>query len=232
MPEETTNTTKGVVSDRERRALMWAETLFGGKAGKGSPAPFLSHVYGTLEIVAAYGGEEDLRIAAVLHDVIEDAGVTAFDVDHLFRTRVTDLVLAVTEDKTKSWTERKAAQIAKARECDPEVGMLILADKIHNCGRMAREQANPDYWANFNAGFGDQLWFYQGVVKALYKNAAVHNSDHVTLRTGDAFEELVDMFDRFRKGKLWTPRGLVYAPGRDRAWLDDDDELLAYAKVQ
>ena len=54
-------------------------------------------------IVSMMSEDEELICAALLHDVVEDAGVSEQQLEALFGPRVAALVMAETEDKTKSW---------------------------------------------------------------------------------------------------------------------------------
>ena len=69
------------------------------------------HPIAVATLLAANGASEDLICAAYLHDTVEDAGVDLDYIAQFFGDEVTDLVRAVTEDKLRSWQERKDATI-------------------------------------------------------------------------------------------------------------------------
>ena len=82
-------------------------------------------------IVAGIKYDEELITAALLHDVIEDAPFTANDIEARFGERVLRLVAASSEDKSKSWEERKQAAIDRlSAEVDRDVLIISLADKL------------------------------------------------------------------------------------------------------
>ena len=64
----------------------------------------------TAAIVTAFTNEPEMIAAALLHDVIEDAGVTKEELEEKFGSRVAFLVESESEDKSRSWMERKGIQ--------------------------------------------------------------------------------------------------------------------------
>ena len=68
--------------------------------------------------------------AALLHDVVEDAGVTGEELEARFGNRVKELVLAESEDKSKSWEQRKAFTLSHLADSSRDVKILALGDKM------------------------------------------------------------------------------------------------------
>ena len=71
-------------------------------------------------------------MAALLHDTIEDTGVTAQELEQRFGADVTSLVLEVTDDKSLPKATRKALQVQNAPKKSVRAQVLKLADKISN----------------------------------------------------------------------------------------------------
>ena len=71
-------------------------------------------------------------IAALLHDVIEDAGVTKAELVERFGSDVADLVSEVTDDKSLPKAERKRLQVENAPYKSVRAQQIKLADKISN----------------------------------------------------------------------------------------------------
>lgn len=96
--------------------------------------PYLNHLLEVASLVAeASGGSEpDLVIAALLHDAIEDVGVTEEQVTQQFGARVAGIVMEVTDDKSLPKAERKLRQVASAGHKSREAKMIKLADKTSN----------------------------------------------------------------------------------------------------
>ncbi|HXH57305.1 HD domain-containing protein [Iamia sp.] len=62
------------LSPRYTRAVEIARVAHDGAVRKGTEIPYLAHVLAVSALVLEHGGDEDQAIAAVLHDVAEDAG--------------------------------------------------------------------------------------------------------------------------------------------------------------
>jgi hypothetical protein len=100
-----------VLTDRFDRALLYATLVHGGQVRKGTSTPYVAHLLAVAATVLEYGGDEDLAIAALLHDSVEDQGGMARleDVRNRFGERVARIVEACSDslaDRVKG--ERKA----------------------------------------------------------------------------------------------------------------------------
>jgi len=62
------------LTDRFDRALLYATHVHGGQVRKGTSTPYVAHLLAVAATVLEYGGDEDLAIAALLHDSVEDQG--------------------------------------------------------------------------------------------------------------------------------------------------------------
>ena len=60
-----------VLTDRFDRALLYATHVHGGQRRKGTSIPYVAHFLAVAATVLEYGGDEDLTIAALLHDSVE-----------------------------------------------------------------------------------------------------------------------------------------------------------------
>jgi (p)ppGpp synthase/HD superfamily hydrolase len=161
-----------------------------------SRAPYLAHLLSCAQIVGAYGGTSRTRTAAILHDAIEDLGIAYSDIVTDFGEQVAQLVWRVTEDKGQPWQTRKKRTIDMAQTCDQETAIVILADKIDTTHAMLREipekrEAFTLYWAQFNAGYHDQVWFLDALMTAFRANTRVIQETEVPeLHTFRAVKEL------------------------------------------
>ena len=97
--------------------------------------PYINHCIRVASIVETIGSinDQELLIAAVLHDTIEDTDTTEFDISSLFGERVLDLVKEMSDDKSLDKQKRKELQIEHAPYVSEDVTPLKLADKIANC---------------------------------------------------------------------------------------------------
>jgi hypothetical protein len=102
---------------------------------KGSAAePYVNHLIEVAELVCGALNEPDVNlvIAALLHDTIEDAGVTREELAERFGAEVADLVAEVTDEKSLPKAERKRLQIENAPKKSVGAQAIQLADKISN----------------------------------------------------------------------------------------------------
>lgn len=96
--------------------------------------PYINHPLEVAEHLARVGGieDEDVLVAALLHDTIEDTVTTPDEIRELFGERVTRIVLECTDDKSLEKKERKRLQIVNAPHKSPEAKCIKLADKTNN----------------------------------------------------------------------------------------------------
>jgi len=96
--------------------------------------PYVNHLLEVAELVASTAEELDtnLIVAALLHDTIEDAGVTRAELAARFGEDVAALVAEVSDDKSLPKETRKALQIENAPHKSPRAQALSAADKIAN----------------------------------------------------------------------------------------------------
>ena len=135
-------TKASVLTDRFDRALLYATHVHGGQIRKGTATPYVAHLLAAAATVLEYGGDEDLAIAALLHDSVEDQGGKARldDVRNRFGNRVARIVEACSDsladtgkgERKADWRPRKEAYLARLRTADEGILWVSLADKAHN----------------------------------------------------------------------------------------------------
>lgn len=110
-------------------------------------SPYVNHLIAVAEVLANAGGveDEDLLIAAVLHDVVEDTKTSLAEVEARFGARVAGWVAEVSDDKSRPSAERKRLQIEHAPLLSPGAKQLKIADKICNVRDILR--APPAGWS-------------------------------------------------------------------------------------
>src|SRR5579863_407348 len=101
---------------RFERALLFAIRKHSSQTRKGSGVPYVAHLLSVAGLVLEAGGDEDLAIAALLHDVVEDCGGARMlkEVRRRFGNRVANIVDGCTDAYTipkPAWRERKESYI-------------------------------------------------------------------------------------------------------------------------
>ena len=83
--------------------------------------PYVTHLLEVAMLVAeaTAGADPNLIVAALLHDTIEDQGVTREEIAAQFNDDVADLVVEVTDNKKLPKAERKRLQIEHAPKLTP-----------------------------------------------------------------------------------------------------------------
>ncbi|CAN5468837.1 hypothetical protein BH10ACI3_BH10ACI3_20480 [soil metagenome] len=97
-------------------------------------------------MIADIGGVDDVDIlaAAILHDTVEDVGVTKEDLTETFGEAVCGYVLEVTDDKSLEKAERKQKQIEHAPHLSRGAKTIKIADKISNVTDVVEDPA--EHW--------------------------------------------------------------------------------------
>lgn len=155
------------------RALAVAARAHEGQTRKDDPTPYIAHPVAVAMIVSDFTADEDVVVAAILHDVLEDVPPSVYSADDMtaeFGTRVTDLVRGVSEEKTageeqRPWRERKEGYLETLADDSEECLLISAADKIHNLRSMvaAHGRLGDGMWGVFNAGPAEKLWFYRSI---------------------------------------------------------------------
>ncbi len=107
--------------------------------------PYVNHLAEVAHLVAeATGGDDaNLVIAALLHDCVEDQGVTRAEIAAVFGDDVAGLVMEVTDDKQIPKDQRKLAQVEHAARISARARVLKIADKTANLRSI---QHSPPAW--------------------------------------------------------------------------------------
>jgi len=104
---------------------------------KGKEIPYIAHPLTAGIILSLAGASEDVVVAGILHDTIEDSvehkKVTAEMIAERFGDAVAELVLSVTEtDKSLPWDERKAEALGHIAHFSHDSLLLKSADVLSN----------------------------------------------------------------------------------------------------
>jgi guanosine-3',5'-bis(diphosphate) 3'-pyrophosphohydrolase len=137
----------GLTTDEEgadaiARALAFARSAHEGQWRK-SGEPYIVHPIGVARITAELGGDVPAVVAALLHDTVEDTGVSLTEIAKRFSPLVAEVVDGLTKLDRLSFDSREAAQAATMRKMliamakDGRVLVIKLADRLHNMRTIA-----------------------------------------------------------------------------------------------
>jgi (p)ppGpp synthase/HD superfamily hydrolase len=156
-----------MLSHQFNEALTWATDLHKNQDRKTSKSPYIAHLLSVAGLVLESGGTEEQAIAALLHDSIEDQGVTVEEITSRFSQEVADLVDAVTESHSHpkpEWLERKNGYLDKLRNSPREAVLISLADKLHNARALEEglHTHGEEMWEKFfKSRKHETRWFYR-----------------------------------------------------------------------
>lgn len=153
------------------RATAFATKAHEGQLRKGTERPYIVHPIEVSEIVATLTDDEDIIVAALLHDTIEDCESITYELlEKEFGSRVAAIVNQESEDKMKSWIERKGHTIDSLKIAPVEVQMVALADKLSNMRDIDRDypDCGEELWQRFRMKNKMIIgWYYKGVQDSL-----------------------------------------------------------------
>lgn len=153
------------------KAIEFATKAHEGQFRKGTKRPYIVHPIEVGDIVSVMTQDAEIISAAVLHDTIEDCGdVTRTLLAQEFSERVANMVAQESEDKSKTWMERKRATIEHIKKAPYEVKMICLADKLSNMRDIDRDYPvlGDELWNRFRMKDKDTIgWYYKGVRDSL-----------------------------------------------------------------
>ena len=152
-------------------AFRFAAEKHAGQTRKASTIPYISHLLGVATLVLEFDGDEDLAIAALLHDVVEDCGGTPMqkEVQRRFGSHVATIVEGCTDadtDPKPSWRARKEKYISHLKTADLDTRMVSAADKLHNVRSIVADhrEVGESIWDRFSGGRDGTLWYYRALL--------------------------------------------------------------------
>jgi (p)ppGpp synthase/HD superfamily hydrolase len=168
-----------VLSDRFTRAVDYARKLH-TETRKGTQIPYMAHLLGVASLVMGEAGgavpvTEDMVVAAILHDTVEDHGgkPRLDDVERQFGPNVARMVeglsdtLAEDHDKKEGWEARKNAYLVRLRTEPEDVLLISAADKLYNAKAILDDlrEIGPAVWDRFKRGPKEQLWYFHSLLE-------------------------------------------------------------------
>ena len=132
-----------------QRACAFADNAHRGQT-RVSGEPYVQHALAVARILAELGLDPETLAAAILHDVVEDTGITLDDLKREFGPRIAALVDGVTKMKViqvfrgdTGGAHKEQAQAESLRKMllamaeDVRVVLIKLADRLHNMRTLA-----------------------------------------------------------------------------------------------
>jgi len=154
------------------KGFRFAAGKHAGQTRKTTTIPYIAHLMGVASLVLEFGGDEDMAIAALLHDVVEDCGGAPMlkEVRRRFGNRVAKIVDGCTDsdiDPKPPWRGRKETYLRHLKSADAETRLVSAADKLNNARSILSDyrEVGESIWARFNGGREGTLWYYRALVQ-------------------------------------------------------------------
>ena len=125
------------------QAAIFAANAHDGATRKGSQTPYIVHPMEAAAIAATLTDDPQVVAAAMLHDVMEDCGVTFESLSAHFGERVAQLVRDESQsegpDCSTPWGLRKREAVRRLSRGSREAKIICLADKLSNMRAICRD---------------------------------------------------------------------------------------------
>ncbi len=187
--------------EKINEAIKFAADAHAGQVRKMANVPYILHPMEVAAIIGTMTSDEDVMIAGLLHDTVEDCDVDPKEIKEKFGARVSALVQSETEDKlsdrppAETWQERKEESLLMLQHTkDRDVKILWLGDKLSNIRSFYRSflKVGDEVWSHLHQKDPKMQGWY-------YKTIAEYLSD---LSDTAAYTEYVDLVSKiFDKGE-------------------------------
>lgn len=155
---------------RLQRAFRYAAKMHDGQTRKATAVPYLSHLMAVASLVLEAGGDEDMAIAALLHDVVEDCGgmPRLREIRKMFGLRVARTVEGCTDtfvEPKPDWVERKKGYLEEVKHANGETRLVSASDKLHNVRTILADYRKDGeaIWVRFSGKKEGTLWYYRAL---------------------------------------------------------------------
>jgi (p)ppGpp synthase/HD superfamily hydrolase len=152
------------------QAIEFAAYAHRNQKRKGTGIPYISHPFAVAMILQRAGCDEEVIVAGILHDTLEDTETTEEQLLTRFGSVVLEIVKGCSEpDKEASWEDRKRHTLEDLKHATLAIRQVSCADKLHNIRSIQQDLAahGEDAWSRFKRGRESQAWYYQGLVESL-----------------------------------------------------------------
>ncbi|MGH9560251.1 MAG: HD domain-containing protein [Terracidiphilus sp.] len=185
-----------ILTERFTRAVEYARQLH-TEYRKGTDIPYMAHLLGVATLVMGEAGgrvpvTEDMIIAALLHDAVEDNGgmPRLREIEDRFGPHVARMVAGLSDtfaedhDKKEGWEDRKIAYLARLREEPDDVLLISAADKLYNAKSILDDfkEIGSKVFERFKRGAEQQLWYFDELLKVFLshpRNRIVNDLENV-----------------------------------------------------
>jgi len=162
------------------KALMTAFQCHRGQTRKLGGAPYIVHILDVARILLSEPGvSEDVVIAGILHDTLEDTWYTPLRLERDFGLTVLSLTQFATEpekgpattreERHQTWRARKEHTIQDCAHATRDQLLVLIADKLSNLTSLQEEHHlhGDTIWTAFNASKEYTAWYHRSLRTAV-----------------------------------------------------------------
>ena len=177
-------------SDRINHALAFAAKHHDRQVRKGTSLPYLTQPANVAIILARYEQDDEIIVAGILHDVVEDCVREGYSRDMLdarlgdkFGADVLETLLTITlrkhddEGVELSADDRRDDMLRRLERTRGEARWIYAANALHNVGSLLadlRRTLDPEtVWSRFSIGKDGTIRWYRQVLERL-RRAGFH----------------------------------------------------------
>ena len=168
------------------RAFNFAYKAHKGQTRKASDIPYIIHPMEVAVILIKNKARDNVVIAGLLHDVVEDTPISLEEIRNEFGEEIARLVDGATEplelrkeDAKTKWKRRKKHTIKLIKTADIDLKMLSCADKLANINSKIEdyEKIGEKLWGKFNAPKSEQEWYYRSMLNSYKHEPSIAHLD-------------------------------------------------------
>ena len=159
-----------------------------------SGEPYIIHPLCVAIILADLELDKETIVAGLLHDVVEDCdGISIEDIRREFGDIVASYVYQESEDKSKTWVERKGHTIDFLKNrASRNAKIIALGDKLANIRALYRDYniLGEELWERFNMKDKKmQSWYYRGMIEGFADLSEFHEYEEYCQLVNEVFPE-------------------------------------------
>lgn len=168
-----------------QEAYWFAYKKHEGQFRKFSKKPYITHPLSTAYLVAQITSDEDLVIAALLHDTIEDTNTTYYEINLKFGDNVMYLVKELTIDNINTQLTKKEYLAQAMNYMSSDALLIKLCDRLHNISSLNLTPKNF-----FNYYIGETKYILSNLTRKL-------EQEHIKLidRINNRIKEMEDNYE-------------------------------------
>jgi len=163
--------------ERLVKAINYAAQHHNGDFRKGTDIPYITHPMGAMSVLMMNGiRDEDVLVAAIFHDLVEDTDVDLKMIEDKFGKEVAQMVNNASEpDKSWTWEKRKEHTINNLEKLSYKSKLVSLGDKFHNLLSIKLDQdvIGDEVFDRFDADKEMVAWYYKKIEEKLGKDQEI-----------------------------------------------------------